>query len=250
MSKVIKYSPAKVAAACDQALSGILDSLDRSHYPESLYTLLRQVLLPRGSAALRSTAILTAAAEAWRGRPHSTGVVLAAQEMLLRGWFLQAAFLMEKPEDYSEGLGGKVWADQPQALLLLAADTLFTLPFEILARQGTEQAVAVLDRLSGRFGPAGVLRSLNEAGASLEAFLEENPLLALAAAAAPDLPDGYAFSVLARYCYLREARDWFGREQVIGCRLSGVLDRRDCLGLAEDRPPGSLYSAVYKYLGK
>jgi len=246
--KAARYSPAKVAAACNQAITDILDNLDRNHYPESLYSLLRRVLLPSGRA-LRSTSVLTAAAEAWRGRVHSSGAVLAAQEMLLRGWLLQAAFLVENPEVYDSGVGGKVCSGQPQALVLLAADTLFTLPFEVLAAQGTEQAASVLERLSERFGPTGVLRSLNETGASLEAFLEENPLLALAAAAAPDLPDGYAFSVLARYCYLREARDWFGRDPVIGCRLSGVQDRRDILGLAEDSPPGSLYAAAYRYLG-
>lgn len=249
MSKTAEFKPAEVKAACDKALAGVLDGLDREHYPASLYALLRKVLFPEESS-LRATALLTAVVSSYRGRPQVEGYIMAAQEMLLRGWLLQSVFAGVKLESGNDGLARKISTEHPEALVLLAADTLFTLPFEILSSCGGDKAVEVAGSFSEKFGPNGLLRSLDQAGETLDDFLAENPLVALAAAAAHDIPDGYAFAVLARYCWLREARDWFGREQPVRCGLAGALDRRDCLGLDANSPPGSIYMALYRHLGK
>ncbi len=249
MGKAGEFNPAKVKAACDKALADLLDGLDREHYPASLYALLRKVLFP-GEGALRATALLTAVVSSYRGIPQVEGYIMAAQEMLLRGWLLQSVFVSVKLESGNDGLARKISAEHSEALVLLAADTLFTLPFEILASRGGDKAVEVAGRFSDNFGPDGLLQNLDRTGETLEAFLNENPLPALAAAAIPDLPDEYAFGVLARYCWLREARDWFGREQPVRCGLAGALDRRDCLGLDANSPPGSIYMALYRHLGK
>jgi hypothetical protein len=249
MSKAVEFNPAKIKAACDKALAGVLDGLDREHYPASLYALLRKVLFPE-EGSLRATALLTAAAGSYRGCPPMNEDIMAAQEMLLRGWLLQSVFVGGRMESGNDGLIRLITAEYPEALVLLAADTLFTLPFEILSGRGGDTAVEVTVRFAEKFGPGGLLRGLDNAGETLEDFLVENPLLTLAEAAFPGLPDGYAFAVLARYCWLREARDWFGREQPVRCGLAGAIDRRDCLGLDANSPPGSLYMALYRHLGK
>ena len=142
----------------DQGLAEIVAGLDREHYPDSLLEIIEAVLLdiscPRGFPLL-AFALNGAGADAER--------CYQAAEILWQGLLLTA--LLAADDDPSDGLAAGLTESYDTAHLLLAADTLLTLPFELCsgeigaagAGRLAQCARSALDSLEGRGAePAGL----------------------------------------------------------------------------------------------
>ena len=174
-----------------------------------------------------------------------------AQEMLLRGWFLQAELSDPYEGKFESGLAASIRKDFTPAQVLLAADTLFTLPFELLAAS-SEKYPEVVGRFSALFGPEGALGELDRAeGGDFKAFIGTNPVHWLIAAALGEkLLRDVNVSALSRFVWLREAKLWFGGSAEINSELESLSARlKGKTAESSAAPPGTRWRDLYVYLG-
>lgn len=244
MSVAGGYSPAELRQRLNRSIDGIVSGLDRGHYPRSLLDLLSQALLPPD--ALRALPLLALAVD--RGRsltPESCP--LAAAEMFLRGYFLQAELLLTERDRPGGGLAAELRKRFTQAQILLAADTLFTLPFEILAGSPDNRDSDAVQLFSDCFGPDGVLGRLDGAGESAAAFLTLDPLgpLAVAALGGESPENGYVGD-LCRLAWYREAGAWFGENEFIAAAKAEAVRALE----SSKAPPGPEPELLFEYLAK
>lgn len=115
----------------NQGLAETVAELDREHYPDSLVEIIEAVLLdvscPRG-VPLLAFALNEAEAEADAEQCYQSA------EIIWQGMLMTALLAADK--EPSDGLAAGLMESFDTAHLLLAADTLLTLPFEFCGGEG------------------------------------------------------------------------------------------------------------------
>ncbi len=199
----------------DQGLAEIVAGLDRKHYPDSLLEILEAVLLdiscPRGLPLL---------AFALGGAGAGAEQRSQMAEILWQGLLLTA--LLAADDDPSDGLAAGLSESYDTAHLLLAADTLLTLPFELCGgKSGADGA----GRLAGCARTA--LDSLVGGGGEstrLGDWRPCEPLLAeLCPGAGPE--DLKESSALIELAYAGELSRWLGPRSWLKSMREGALKK-------------------------
>jgi hypothetical protein len=119
----------------NQGLAETVAALDREHYPDSLLEIIEAVLLDR--SCLRGLPLLAFAIN----RPGTDAEhCYQSAEIIWQGMLLTALLAVEE-DDPADGLVAGLVQGYDKAHLLLAADTLLTLPFEFCTEEsGTGRA--------------------------------------------------------------------------------------------------------------
>ena len=127
----IKFVPEKIVRQLEGKLENFIESLDADNYPESLRNSLAKLLTKRGSRRVSALACAAFASENDRELDIGELVVL---EIILTGLLLTADFAALDESSNAETPAAALAAQYGDALVLLAADTLLTLPYESLGR--------------------------------------------------------------------------------------------------------------------
>ncbi len=184
----------------NQGLAETVAGLDREHYPDSLLEIIEAVLLdiscPRGLPLL---------AFALNGARADAEQCYHSAEILWQGMLLTA--LLADGRNPADGLAAGLTESYDTAHLLLAADTLLTLPFEFCMGEGATSNAA---RLAGCARKA--LESVDGLGAEVAGLERWRPFEFLLAELCPaagqkDIKD---LSGLISLAYASDLIRWLG----------------------------------------
>ena len=189
----------------DHLLAGLVDALDREHYPAGLMDSMRETLFPPG--ALRTLPLLLQS-----GKSRIDGdCELAAAEVVFRGFLLIAELGEPRQNRIGTGLATSLAKKYTEAHLLLTADTLLTWAMELAAAHGTAGGLRLAAGLAGGFGAEGALGELEAKEDLIETLAGINPFYMLAGDMTGSVSErGDTLEKAAALAWLAELQSWFG----------------------------------------